>query len=236
MTPAQIGLVAILGAGVIAAIVYWQIGIAEGAYLGRRVVAWLYDRFASRYEAVKAFEPAWESETLAAPVLRHLARQHGPEAQKDVQVLDIATGTGRFARALLAHPEFQGRVVGVDHSERMLRIARDKLGLFGGRAVMRLGDGQRLLDPNDSYDIVACLEALEFFPDPDAGLLEMARVCRPGGQLVVSNRIGLDALILPGRTRPTPALVERLRGLGFIELRAATWLIDYDLVFATKAR
>lgn len=236
MTPALIGFVAILGAAVLAAAVYWQIGIAEGAYLGHRMVAWLYDRFASRYEAVKAFDPEWESETLEAPVMRHLANRFGAAEQETIRVLDVATGTGRFARAMLANPEFRGQVTGLDASNRMLDIARDKLALFKERVTLRVGDGQRLPYPDGSFDVVACIEALEFIPDPDAGLRELARVCRRGGQLVVTNRIGPDAWILPGRTLPTPALIERLRGLGFIELRAATWLIDYDLVFATKAR
>ena len=90
-----------LGLIAVGGLLYWQLGIAEGAYLGRRVVVWLYDRFASRYEAVKAYDTGWERDTLAAPVVTFLKRRPGGSNATSPIVLDVATGTGRFAAALL---------------------------------------------------------------------------------------------------------------------------------------
>ena len=54
---------------VAAVIVYWQLIVAEGAYLGSRVVALLYDLFAPRYDGVKQFDPTSDAVMLAEPIL-----------------------------------------------------------------------------------------------------------------------------------------------------------------------
>lgn len=215
-------------------VLYWQLGIAEGAYLGRRVVVWLYDRFASRYESVKAYDADWERKTLAAPVVTFLARRPAGAIPTVPLILDVATGTGRFAAALLGHSGFTGHVTGLDLSSRMLAIARNKLAPFGDRATLRRADAQSLDDGDSVFDVVGCLEALEFLPDPDGALRELIRVCRPGGLLVLTNRIGPDAWKMPGRTQSTAAFARRLAALGLVNSRGVTWLVDYDLVFAEK--
>lgn len=218
----------------LAALLYWQLGIAEGAYLGRRVVVWLYDRFAPRYEAIKAYDPAWERQTLAEPVVAFLARRPADERARAPLALDVATGTGRFALALLGHEGFTGQVTALDLSARMLDIARGKLAPYGDRAILRRADAEMLEDANGAFDVVACLEALEFLPHPSKALAELIRVCRPGGLLVLTNRIGPDAWKMPGRTQSTPAFIRRLADHGLIRARSVTWLVDYDLIFAEK--
>lgn len=230
MSPIIAGALVIIAFLALVALGYWQLVIAEGAYLGPRVVAWLYDRFAGRYEPTKCYDPVFESSALAQPVLRHLRQRN----VREPAILDVATGTGRFARALLREPECAGRVVAVDASHRMLAIAKQKLEPYGPRATARLGAAERLADPDDTYDIVGCLEALEFFSRPAVALREMIRVCKPGGLLVLSNRIGPDAWLLPGRAETTQAFCNRLRSLGLADVRAVSWLVDYDLVFAVK--
>ena len=234
MTSFQVLALAVFVLLALTGLLYWQLGIAEGAYLGRRVVVWLYDRFASRYEAVKAYDAAWERETLAAPVVAFLARQPAVENAAGPVVLDVATGTGRFAVALLEHSGFTGSVIALDMSSRMLAIAGVNLAPFGDRAALRQADAQTLKDPDNAFDVVACLEALEFLPDPDRALREFVRVCRPGGLLVLTNRIGPDAWKMPGRTQSTPVFAGRLTDLGLVRTRTVTWLVDYELVFTEK--
>jgi SAM-dependent methyltransferase len=53
--------------------------------------------------------------------------------------------------------------------------------------------------PPSQFAVVACLEALEFLPAPEAALIELLRVVQPGGLLVTTNRVGRDAALLPGR-------------------------------------
>ena len=58
---------ALAGLACLAALAYWQLIIAEGAYLGPRVVAWTYDLVASRYDDIKHFKPQDESWFVAGP-------------------------------------------------------------------------------------------------------------------------------------------------------------------------
>jgi ubiquinone/menaquinone biosynthesis C-methylase UbiE len=218
-------LIALLGV-----VAYWQLAVAEGAYLGRHVVALLYDWFAPRYDRVKGFQPQLDAMMLTAPILRHLLR-HGVASP---QVLDIATGTGRLPQALLAARSFKGHITALDLSARMLAQAQAKLAPYSDRVTWLRHDAQSLPFPDEQFDVVTCLESLEFFPRPMDALAEMKRVLRPGGLLVVSNRVGPDAWKLPGRAVATPALTGSLTSLGLHDVEVSTWLVDYDLLRAIK--
>ena len=94
----------------VAAIAYWVLVLAEGAYLGPAVVRRLYDWTARRYESIKRFEPQYEQQFLGEPVAQALSRLRQP------LVLDVATGTCRFPRALFGAGFTGGHVVGLDRS------------------------------------------------------------------------------------------------------------------------
>ncbi|MFN2219790.1 MAG: class I SAM-dependent methyltransferase, partial [Anaerolineae bacterium] len=119
------------------ALAYWQLIIAEGAYLGARVVAWTYDLVASRYDAIKQFNPKNESWFVAAPLLGELRGVERP------LVLDVATGTGRLPLALLRE-RFRGRIVGVDLSRGMLRHAWRNLAAYRDQVSLLWDDASRL--------------------------------------------------------------------------------------------
>ena len=86
-----------------------------------------------------------------------------------------------------------------------------------------------------TFHAVTCVEALEFLPNPDQALTEMVRVLRPGGQLLLSNRIGIDALFLPGRAYRPRVLEQKLRALGLTHVRTRRWQTHYDLIDAYKS-
>ncbi len=212
----------------LAALFYWQLVIAEGAYLGRRVVIWLYDLYAPRYDGVKQFNNRDEAWFLSAPLLRAL--KHSPVPL----VLDVATGTGRMPLALFRQSDFDGRVIALDLSRHMLRCAASSTAAFQDRLTLLWQQASYLPFPDNAFDAVTCLEALEFLPDAQAALAEMVRVLCPGGVLLTSNRTGPHARWMPGRTMSRRAFTALLESLSLNDVRVGSWQIDYDIAWARK--
>jgi ubiquinone/menaquinone biosynthesis C-methylase UbiE len=223
-----------LGVGLLvvalAALAYWQLIIAEGAYLGPRVVAWTYDLIASRYDGIKRFEPRDEGWFVAGPVL------HGLQGVERPLVLDVATGTGRLPLALLRERfgATGGRIVGLDLSPGMLCRARAKLQPYGDQVALVRQDASHLPFDDGIFDAVTCLESLEFMPRPLEVLAEMVRVLAPGGVLFLTNRVGHEARLLPGRAIPRPEFERVLAALPLRETTVRRWQVNYDLAVARK--
>ncbi len=215
---------AALGAGLF----YWLVISTEGAYLGRRAVAYLYDRGASTYDQVKEFDAVQDGWDLAVPLQRALRDVKKP------LVLDVATGTGRVPLALLRCLDFDGRIVGLDISLKMLQEARRKTAGHHDRVTLVWKDALALPFRDSAFDAVSCVEALEFMPDPRLCLQEMVRVLRSGGTLLVTNRIGFDAFLMPGRTFSNKQIEEFLPSLGCSSVEIKRWQTYYDIVWARK--
>jgi ubiquinone/menaquinone biosynthesis C-methylase UbiE len=219
---------AVLAMVALAALAYWQLDLAEGVYLGRRVVIWLYDRFARRYDAIKQFTDYEEARFLGQPLAFALQGAALP------LVLDVATGTARLPRTLLRQPTFHGRVVGLDLSRRMLHQAAIKTTSHQDRLSLLWKDATGLPFRDAVFDAVSCLEALEFLPDMHVTLAEMTRVLRPGGIMMITNRVGPGARWLPGRTMSRQKLTRLLEALPMQDIQIHAWQVDYDLVWARK--
>jgi len=95
------------------------------------------------------------------------------------RVLEVALGTGRN----LAHYPPECRVVGIDLSTGMLQRARSRGG--GRLAALARMDAEALGFRDRSFDTVVDSMALCTFSDPVRALREMARVCRPGGRILL---------------------------------------------------
>ncbi|MFB6232726.1 MAG: class I SAM-dependent methyltransferase [Haloarculaceae archaeon] len=94
------------------------------------------------------------------------------------RVLDVACGTGLNRRYLPDSVEY----VGVDISPEMLANARER---NGDGATFREMDAGELAFTDDSFDTAVSSLSTCTFPDPVAALEEMARVCRPGGRVLL---------------------------------------------------
>jgi ubiquinone/menaquinone biosynthesis C-methylase UbiE len=211
-----------------AAFLYWAFIVTEGAYLGARTVALTYDLTARQYDRIKGFNPQDDAWLLAGPMLRKLRVVHCP------LLLDLATGTGRMPLALLEHPAFRGHVIGLDLSRKMLEQAQEKLRHHTGRYDLVWCDAQHLTFPDETFDAVCCLEALEFMPSPRQLLREMARVLRPGGVFLVTNRINWERKLMPGKAFADDELRGMLPPLGLEEIEIRPWQVYYDLIWAYK--
>jgi len=96
------------------------------------------------------------------------------------EVLDVACGTGDFVHAILeASPT--SKVVGLDFSEEMLRLARTR----GYNATFQQGDVLALPFEDGRFDAVTVGFGLRNFSDMPKALSEMARVLKSGGRLIV---------------------------------------------------
>jgi len=109
---------------------YWLLVATEGAYLGAKAVALMYDWIADRYDAMKEFDPRLEEMCLSRPFLSVL-----PDRPASL-VLDVATRTGRVPMLLLETATFNGRIVGLDYARRVLSRAASKAAGYPDRLAL----------------------------------------------------------------------------------------------------
>ncbi len=98
--------------------------------------------------------------------------------------LDVCCGTGDFAFALKEKVGAAGRVVGVDVSEEMLAVAREKCGRNQLYVEFRLGDVLDLPFGVGEFDACTVGFGIRNVADIPRAFEEMRRVCRPGGRVV----------------------------------------------------
>jgi len=218
----------IIAAIVVAAILYWLLIATEGTYLGPRIVTLLYDWTAPRYDRIKELRFVHEMQRLGIPLAEALAGVASP------RVLDVATGTGRLPQALLYQVDLDAHVVGIDRSGPMLAQARPVADEYDGRAAFIQGDAESLPFRDATFDAVTCLEALEFMSRPGAVIDELLRVLKPGGVMLVSNRVGADAWLFPGRLCGRGRLERYLERAGATNIDTERWQVHYDLIWALK--
>jgi ubiquinone/menaquinone biosynthesis C-methylase UbiE len=198
--------------------------VSESPELGRvyREDAERYDRLVSREDHAGNLLPA----------LRRIAPLEGRT------IVDLGAGTGRLTR-LLAPPA--GRIVGLDLSPAMLRVARDRLARARGAPwALAVADHRALPIAGASADVVAagwtvCYTVLwtgeAWREHLDRALGEMARIARPGGVQIIIETLGTG--------RETPEAPEPMRGYyGALEAAgfASTWVrTDYRFSSAAEA-
>jgi len=131
-----------------------------------------------------------------APVYDHTfgrvsteGRKHAVEVINDSvdkgRVLEVGVGTGLALAGYGRHLE----VVGIDLSPDMLekareRVSTERLDHVTGLHEMDAGD---LRFPDDSFDIVTAMFVMTVVPEPERVMRELARVTRPGGEVLIVN-------------------------------------------------
>ena len=110
------------------------------------------------------------------------------------EVLEVAVGTG------LNLPCYPAEVTltGLDLSEGMLAIARDRARRLGRPVTLRQGSAHELPFAEASFDTVLCTFGLCAIPGPAAAVAEMVRVLRPGGRLILVDHVVSSSRLVRG--------------------------------------
>jgi len=101
------------------------------------------------------------------------------------RIIDVATGTGDLAiTAMILKPE---KITAIDISGEMLAIGREKINRLGYDKTIKLqrGDSKAIDSGDGSYDVAMSAFGVRNFEDTVAGLMEMCRVLRPGGMVMI---------------------------------------------------
>jgi len=103
------------------------------------------------------------------------------------KVLDLAGGTGDLTKAFAKRVGKTGQVVLADINESMVRVGRDRLINEGvmGNVDYTITNAEALTYPDNTFDLVTISFGLRNVTNKDKALAEMARVLKPGGQLMV---------------------------------------------------
>jgi demethylmenaquinone methyltransferase/2-methoxy-6-polyprenyl-1,4-benzoquinol methylase len=145
----------------------------------------MFDRIARRYDLLNrvlslGLDQRWRRLTVSALQL-----------EAGNRVLDLATGTGDLAFAMLRSCP-GASVYGLDPSPAMLAVAQEKweraIAAGGGapdRLELGVGEAETLPFDDGAFDSVAIAFGLRNVPDRERALREMARVTRPGGRIAI---------------------------------------------------
>ena len=109
------------------------------------------------------------------------------EVAADSAALDVGCGGGRTVDRL-AKMAVDGWVVGLDYSEDSVFVSRRKNAnhIRNGRVEICHASVSSIPYPDRTFDLVTAVETFYFWPAPDTDLLEVRRVTKPGGQILVA--------------------------------------------------
>ncbi len=144
-------------------------------------------RESGRFDALAArwWDPEGDFRTLHdinGPRVEYIAER---VALKDRRVLDVGCGGGVLSEALAARG---ARVTGIDAGGKVLEVARLHMAESGLDIDYRHITAESLAaTESESFDVVCCLELLEHVPDPAQTIAACAKLCRPGGKLLLST-------------------------------------------------
>ena len=144
----------------------------------KREIGALFDGIAGTYDGL--------NHGLSLNIDKRWRRKTVQRMATSGHVLDVAIGTADLTIEMLRQGKAQ-RVTGIDLSEQMMAVGRRKVERLRvtGKVAFVYGNAQAMPFDDASYDGVTCAYGCRNFSDLDAGLKEMYRVLKPGGQVTI---------------------------------------------------
>jgi len=143
-------------------------------------VAAMFDSIARRYDFLNRFLSVGIDRSWRRKAIKELKEIH-PKI-----ILDVATGTGDVAivACKLLNPD---KIVGIDISEGMLELGRNKIKKLNLENKIELfaGDSETINHQNSSFDAITVAFGVRNFAHLEKGLTEMLRVLKPGGKISI---------------------------------------------------
>ncbi len=186
----------------------------------------MFRELARYYDSIASFKDYRAESAALERLVRRFRRSNGRDW------LDVACGTGRHLEHLRKHY----RVVGIDLSREMLRIARDRL----PGEELRRGD-MRTFRLERQFDVVSSLFSaighLRSESEVRTALANFARHLKPGGVVLVEPWISPD-MFQPGHVhalsgRTSDGVIARV---SYARRRGSRSIIDYSYLIGTKGR
>jgi phosphatidylethanolamine/phosphatidyl-N-methylethanolamine N-methyltransferase len=119
-------------------------------------------------------------------------RKHSVEIinQRSGRVLEVGVGTGLSLPMFGRHLE----IVGIDLSPEMLEKARERVATEALDHVTGLHemDASELTFPDNAFETVVAMYVMTVVPEPERVMRELARVCAPGGEVVIVNHFSQE--------------------------------------------
>ncbi|MGZ3920922.1 MAG: bifunctional demethylmenaquinone methyltransferase/2-methoxy-6-polyprenyl-1,4-benzoquinol methylase UbiE [Bacteroidia bacterium] len=142
-------------------------------------VAQMFDNISGRYDFLNSLlsfgtHKGWRKKCVK------LLRAKNPK-----NILDVATGTADFAiECAKLNPD---KITGIDISEGMMQVGREKIQKLGlGKLItLEAGNAETISYPDNSFDAIVVGFGVRNFQNLEKGLTNLNRILKPGGQIVI---------------------------------------------------
>jgi ubiquinone/menaquinone biosynthesis C-methylase UbiE len=114
-------------------------------------------------------------------------------------VLDVGCGPGYLLRDLALTTGEHGLAIGIDISEPMLKLARERCAGFSNTRI-ETAEATALPVADASVDLACGLQIYAYVPEVDAGLAELHRAVKPGGRMIILDT-DFDSVVWESRDR-----------------------------------